>query len=104
MTYVKKHISLDAPTQALLEKLAARERRTHSEIIREALREYAGALERGETSGKGALHAAIEKAAGAWRPERHPEALTPETYRRWRDELWAVDDSEAERRAQELPA
>ena len=101
MAYTKRHISLDAETDELLERLAQRQRRTHSELVREALWQYA----RGESdqerrqAAKAAVHAAIDRAAGAWSPDEHPETLTPETYRKWREELWAVDREELSQNA-----
>ena len=95
------HISMDEEMRALLEGIAAREKRTYSELMREALRLYArsrgGADAR--VAAKAEVHAAIDRAAGAWSRERHPETLTPETYRKWREELWALDNEELQQRA-----
>lgn len=95
------HISMDEEMRALVEGLAAREKRSYSELVREALRHYAGS--RGTTDGralaKAEVHAAIDRAAGAWSREQHPETLTLETYRQWRDELWALDQERLDARA-----
>ncbi len=94
------HISMDEEMRALVEGLAAREKRSYSELVREALRQYArsgGAADR-RAAAKAEVHAAIDRAAGAWSRERHPETLTPETYRKWREELWAVDQQELDAR------
>lgn len=101
MSSVKMHISMDEEMRALVEGLAAREKRSYSELVREALRQYAcsgGADRRAQSKAK--VHAAIDRAAGAWTRESHPETLTLENYRRWRDELWALDQERLDARSQ----
>ncbi len=90
MAYTNKHISLDTETVELLEGLSQRLKRSQSDVVRDALWQYArreGDAE-GRQAAKTAVHAAIDRAAGAWVSGSHPETLTPETYRRWREKLW----------------
>lgn len=101
MSLVKMHISMDEEMRALLEELAAREKRSLSELMREALRQYArrDSGDNGRAAAKAEVHGAIDRAAGAWSRERHPETLNSETYRKWREELWALDQEEVDRHA-----
>lgn len=94
------HISMDEEMRSLVRTLAEREKRSYSELVREALRHYARRDGEGDAraAAKSEVHAAIDRAAGAWSRERHPETLSPETYRKWREELWAADQEELEAR------
>lgn len=94
------HISMDEEMRALIQGLAVREKRSYSELVREALRLYARSdgVRDVRAAAKAEVHAAIDCAAGAWSRARHPETLTPETYRKWREELWSLDQQELETR------
>lgn len=101
MSLVKMHISMDEEMRSLLEELAAREKRSLSELMREALRQYArrDSSDDRRAAAKARIHAAIDRAAGAWSQGAHPETLDPQTYRKWREELWRQDQAELEAHA-----
>jgi metal-responsive CopG/Arc/MetJ family transcriptional regulator len=85
----KVHISLDDEMLRRVDELAAREHRSRSELIREAIRRY-GASSPAETKAELAQAAAVRAifaGEGDWR--QGAEFTTLEEYRQWRESLWA---------------
>ena len=93
MAAIKIHITWDEEMLHELDALAVAEHRSRSELLREAFRQYARPYLGGNRGKiKAAAHAAIDRAAGAWSAENHPETASLAAFRRWRDDLWAEDD------------
>jgi Arc/MetJ-type ribon-helix-helix transcriptional regulator len=99
MGSVAVHITVPEELLREVDKQAKREHRNRSELWREAMRQYLENQRRKVIEEQRLKHLlqALERSAGSWSDEAHPELKRIEDARRLRERLWEADQRRLER-------